>query len=264
VVWVFVVVGVGLLLVKAWKRRATGWDGILVVAALFTLIYFRAPEAMAGGSFISHRLNLMPYFVLILWFGAQTYHRLVQWMLTGVVAVLSVTLSGYRFPKYAELNDYLAELMSAEPYIERNTTFLPLIYSYQGLDPEGNLLSTRTGPFIHATGRIAANRNAVELENYEANTGYFPTIWRSERNPYVHLSVAPGSVSSMPPSVDFLSYPAKTGGRVDYVLLWNYRPDESEPVKSVFRQLAAAYDRLYTSPKRGYAVVYRRKDLAPR
>jgi hypothetical protein len=265
VVWVFVATGIALLLFKVWRRRITAWDGILAMVAVVIALYFRVPEVMAGGgSFVSHRLNLMAYLALILWFGAQTYHRVARWVVYGVVAALSVVLTAYRLPKYAELNDYLAELMSAEPYIERYSTFLPLIYSYQGLDPSGYFLSTRTGPFIHVTGRIAASRNAVELENYEANTGYFPMIWRHERNPYVHISVAPGTVSSLPPSVDFLSYPAKTKGRVDYVLLWNYRPDESEPVQAVFRQLAMGYDLIYTSPKRGYVAVYRRKDLAPK
>lgn len=258
-VWLFVFVSLGLISINIWKRRVTIWDSLLVLIAFLKILYLRAPDVMIGGSFINHRLNLMPYLVGILWLGAQTYHRIARWVISGVVAVLSVVLCAYRFPKYTELNDYLEELMSVELYIERNTTFLPLIYSFQGLDPKGRLLSTRTGPFIHATGRIAANRNALELENYEANTGYFPILWRPEKNPYVHISVVPGSVSSVPPSVDFLSYPAKTGGRVDYVLLWNYRPDNSEPVKSVYRQLAEGYELIYTSPKRGYCALYRRR-----
>ena len=44
-------------------------------------------------------------------------------------------------------------------------------------------------PFLYASGYVTAQRNAVDLCNYEANTGYFPVGFRPELNPYTHLAL---------------------------------------------------------------------------
>jgi hypothetical protein len=61
---------------------------------------------------------------------------------------------------------------------------------------------------------------------------------------------------------DFLTYPQRTGGQVDYVLVWGLL-DEQRPHKLTrcfFRQLEQGYELLYTSPQRGLMQLYRRKD----
>jgi hypothetical protein len=64
-----------------------------------------------------------------------------------------------------------------------------------------------------------------------------------------------------PPVVDFLSYAQRTGGRVDYVLVWHVRSGlrEHPDTHAIFHQPEQHYVLLYTSPQRGLMRLYRRK-----
>ena len=160
--------------------------------------------------------------------------------------------------KYAELNDYLAEYVSGMHHIEENSTLLPLAFSPNGHAPDGRILSWRTRPFLHAAGYIAVERDVIEFTNYEAGrVGYFPTHFRKELNPYTFI----GKIESVPPEVDFLTYPKRTGRQVDFVLVWGLRAHQrkSEETKSIYSQLEKGYDLIYTSRKRGLVQLYRLK-----
>jgi hypothetical protein len=67
--------------------------------------------------------------------------------------------------------------------------------------------------------------------------------------------------------VDLAGY-GKSGGTVDYVLLWGARAVRGEGTSTdaapVLAQLAAGYDRIFVSRPRGLAEVYRRKGLSVR
>jgi hypothetical protein len=54
---------------------------------------------------------------------------------------------------------------------------------------------------------------------------------------------------------------SKSGGSVDYVLLWGARAGNSADIAPILAQLAAGYDRIFVSRPRGLAEVYRRRGL---
>ena len=58
---------------------------------------------------------------------------------------------------------------------------------------------------VHASGYIAAQRHIVEFTNYEAHMSFFPTRFRPDRDPYIHI----GPLESLPQLLYFLSYPRK-------------------------------------------------------
>ncbi len=118
---------------------------------------------------------------------------------------------------------------------------------------------------MHASGHIAAQRPIIDLQNYEAWGSLFPVKFRPHLNPLVHIWYG-GNLQS--PSIDFLSYPQRTGGRVDYVLVWRTSGDsQDDPVAKFYRQvepsisqqLEEGYELIYTSPQRGFLQLYRRK-----
>jgi hypothetical protein len=268
-VWLFIAVLVYLLVLQVARRRASRWDGLLLVVAGYIVMYFTALDHQFV---ISHRMNLYPFFVLILWFGAWRYQRSVQWGIQVVAAGIALALLGLHMQKYAELNDYLEEFLAGSHLIESNTTLLPLIFSPQGHAPDGRALSSPVLIFEHASGHIAAQRGIVDLQNYEAGKSYFPVRYRPHLNPYTYIV----DVRGQSPQPDFLSYPQRTGGRVDYVLVWRTREvSGDDPVtkterrfyqfyqqfeQSIFRQLEEGYELIYTSPQRGFMQLYRRKD----
>jgi hypothetical protein len=165
--------------------------------------------------------------------------------------------------KYSELNDYLAEYLSGSHLIEPNKTLLPLAFDSRGHAPDGKALSLKVRPFLHASGYIAAQRHVVEFTNYEAGAyKYFPVLFRSNLNPYDHIGIKDRSIVWEPPQVDFLTYAGRTGGQVDYVLVWGIqeRQRNHEATKSINQQLKKGYDLIYTSPRTGLMQLYKRKN----
>ncbi len=259
----FAAVFIYLAVSKIRHRRSDRWDGLLTVVLGYVLIYLFVPNAMSEGSFITDRLNLYPFFALVLWFGVQPYPGSVKRGIVLVAMVITVASLGLHALKYSELNDYLAEYLSGMHLIKPNTTLLPLAFDSRGHAPDGRVLSLKVRPFLHASGHIAAQRHVVEFTNYEAGTyNYFPTIFRSNLNPYLHIGIKDRSIVWEPPQVDFLTYAERTGGQVDYVLIWGIqeRQRNHEATKSIYQQLKKGYDLIYTSPRTGLMQLYRQKN----
>jgi hypothetical protein len=251
---------------KLFRQQLNRWDGLLLVVAVYVFIYLTTPDGIIRGEqiyqgYISHRMNLYTFLALILWFGAQPYERRLRQGIQLLAIGIAVILLELHTTKYAELNDYLTEYLSGINFIEPNTTLLPLSFSQRGHAPDGQILSCRVSPFLHASGYIAAEKGVVDLANYEADIGHFPILFRPELNPYTHIGQK-GGIELEPPSVDFLTYPRRTGGRVDYILVWGIRDEQRDQkdAKAIFQQLEAAYELIYTSPQRGFVQLYRRND----
>jgi len=263
-VWVLVGLTALALYRLARAHRLSRWDWLAVVVGASVWVYFVAPDGLSGGGFISHRMNLYPFLTLLLWLAVRRAGAVTKWMTRIAASTIALGLVTLHIGKYAELNDYLAEYTSGQSLVERNSTLLPLCFSHQGVSPDGRVLSARIGLFLHAAGHIAAERGIVELDNYEANTGYFPLTFRGEVNPFWHIGVGPG-LEAQPPCADFATYPTRTKGHVDYVLLWGMREDQRELdcTRSILQQLADGYELIYTSPQRGMMQLYRRKLALP-
>jgi hypothetical protein len=260
-VGLFVLITCAIFTEKMTHRRIEYWDGFLLVTLVYIIIYFLAPDGLAGGGYVNVRLSLYPFFGLVLWFGAQSYTEI--WRRRTLLAAAAVVLLflGLHTAKYAELNDYLNEYLSGAPMIESNTTLLPVSFTNYGYTTNRESLSGKIAVFAHAAGLIAAQRHAVDLTNFQITNSYFPIIFRPHLNPYVHLAAAPHMLGTEPPLMDFLAY-QRAGGRVDYVLLWWIDPVVAamNDTKAIFVQLAAHYDLIYTSPQRGLVQLYRRKN----
>ncbi|MDE0019990.1 MAG: hypothetical protein OXT69_01220 [Candidatus Poribacteria bacterium] len=247
-----------LLLVKVLRWEWNRWDALLIVSAAYVYIYFIAPDWMSGGGFISHRMILFPYIALLLWAAGQRWPVWSKRTAQAAAAALAVAFLALNMRSYAQLNEYLEEYISAGDHVEPNTTLLPLCFSHQGRDENDRIMARRIGPFLHASGIIAAKKRIVEMDNYEGNTTYFPVLFRPEKNPFTHI----GAIEAQPPQVDFLSFNEKTGGTVDYVLLWQLRDLYHENAQKILEQLdKGGYERIFVSEPRGAAQLYRRPGL---
>lgn len=240
------------------RRQASRWDGLLLVALGFAAVYFLAPDAMSGGAYIVHRLNLFPFFALLLWLAAHLWGRWPRWGVQLTAVAIAGGILGTHLTTYAVLNRYLREYLAAAERVEAGTTLLSLSFSHRGSELEPSLWTSRIGVFRHAAGHIGAQRSVVVFPNNQANSVHFPTYFRPGLNPHRHISKWGESIEAQPPAVDFLTYPERTGGRVDYVLLWGVhgRLGNHPEVRWIFEQLEAGYERIHTSP-RGLLQLYR-------
>ncbi len=250
----------GLYFVVAKLRGArpwSPWDGFLVLVAGFTVLYFLAPEGGLGGGIIAPRLTLFVFLAWLLWLGGQSYSPAMRRGIRVAGVGITVLLFALHWRKYEELTGYYEEYVSAARFVEPNSTLLALTFSQGAAGEDGGPLSWRVHPFLHAAGYVgAAKPGVVVLNNYEARYDYFPVAFRPGRNPFDHIGEV-GSPDLDP--VDFLTYPVRTGGRVDYVLLWGVREAQrgDSRVVDVYRQLGEGFRPIYRSP-RGLAELYRR------
>ncbi|HEX7118856.1 MAG TPA: hypothetical protein VF212_08720 [Longimicrobiales bacterium] len=209
----------------------------------FVALYLAAPNGIASGGYILPRIALYSLFIAVLWLGA---HRLSPALerLAGIGAVsIAVTFLMVRLPTYAEFEHQLSGLMEAAAPIEENTTLLGLSFAPFGLTADGGIASTRVKPLLHAAALVAAEKRLVLLNNYEAGHPDFPVRYRPEIDPTPHLGQTHYPRKAR---LDLLSYPLRTPGRIDYVLLWGLRPTPTPSAEHTLIQLDAAFDPIPT------------------
>jgi hypothetical protein len=256
-----------LLLTKRVQPRCTFWNGFAVLSFLYGLVYLLGPSSVGQGSYIHDRMNLYPFLALILWFASHAFGPLARRSIQMLTVAVSTLILGLHSVKYGELNNYLTEYLSASPYIQSNTTLLPISFSQRGDTLGRPPLSTRIDVFLNAAGYIAAERHVVDLWNYEASqTRFFPVIFRPGLNPAVPLQYAPldsaaGDFRALPTAL--LAFSQQTGGKIDYVLVWGARArDRHKRIPGlIFEQLKEGFDLIHSSPQRGLTQLYRRKDF---
>ena len=257
VLFVFLVLSVRFSLSQ---YRIENWDGFLVASVFCFLIYLIAPKSVFGeGGEIRPRLLLYPILVLLLWLGAQTYRPVLKRQIISCSAALAIALLVMNSTKYGEFNDYLHEYVSAKYLIEPRSTVLPIEFTYSTMPDSFDFdwfRQSSPDPFLHASGYIAAETGSVDLENYEALTNHFPTTFRSERNPVRYI----GTVERPLSGLDFANYHRRTGGQIDYILVWSIRNATNDLRQAgLTKQLEDDYSLIYVSP-RGLTELYRRND----
>lgn len=235
------------------RRQLLPGDGLLVATVLLVGVYFVAPNEMGQGGFVTHRLNLFPFLVLILWLGTFSYAAPIKAALRSAASAISLVFLAATLALWAGLDAYLGEVLSAAPHLEPRRTLVTLSFSNAGVDEIGEQLSFRTWPFVHAGSLLAARRPVVDLSLYEAHEDYFPLTYWPEKDPFTRLAREPLDLEAEPPRVDLSALP------IDYVLLvWPQAvPPENPAARSIRRQLAGRYERVHVSPE-GIAELYRR------
>jgi hypothetical protein len=278
--WIAAALSLGLiaaaLLLLVDKARRRDWhrgDVLLGLVAIVEVVYFtarvtvlRSPGSSAGGGTTHDRVSLFFFLSLALWLAVQPLGRRAERALVGLALAATLAFLAVRLPRHAEINDHIAEYLSAGASLPRDSVLLPLGFAPEGLRADGTPLSLRVLPFLHAASWIAAERGVVDLLNYEADLGYFPVRFRPEANPYRILRTG---LETRPPCVSLNRYDRLGPRPLEYILVWGARDaDRSHPcAQAVFRHLEERYALVLTSAPRGLAQLYRRKatlnDAAP-
>ena len=253
------------LMISRRSNPALRWDGLLFLLVPAYLVLYMitwemglvAPNGMEAGGFMIDRLNLIPFFAMLLWLALYEFKPAVKRGIQVIAVLISLGALGIHTERAAVLNEYINDYLSGMALIESNSTIMGLSFSDYGVDAEGEPISTKVQIFEHTSDYIVAERHVVSLVNYQPNCGYFPLLYREDRNPYRHIGE---DLEEQPAKIDFLSYGERTGGQVDYVLLWGYDYQaDSEHAQDIMRQLDVGYEEIHRSPK-GLATLYRRKD----
>ena len=247
-----------LIVNKLQHRQLNQWDGLLIVFVAYTALYMLSPETilitpngMEGGGYIDQRLNLFPFFALLLWFATQEYTAFLKKGIKITAVSISTIMLAIHMYKYVELNEYIIDYLSGMNKIEPNSTVLGLSFASQGPTKNELPASKRVELFTHTIDYIATQRHSVSFTNYEANHGYFPLIYRSELNPYKHLVLNDVDIETpLEAELEFHNYTQRTNGTLDYILLWGLEEEhhKNNKVISILNQLENGYDLIYRSP----------------
>ena len=248
--------------VRSWRRRIPE-DAWLVAGGICLLMYLVMPAASSGGSYISQRLSLFPWFALLFWLAQIPMpHRMAEVAgATGIIAAVSLT--AIHLPVVIEFNRDLAEFLSAAPLLPPGATLVPLYFIDDREGQGGTAHSARTRPMQEAAGYLMATRRVVDLSHYESDSPHFPTRFRPETNPIRFIGGGRNWIETVPPRVNLLDYETQTSGRIDFVLVWGLAvaPPEIQAhpaTEAVKQQLGAGYVQIFTS-RRGLLDVYARQ-----
>jgi len=246
------------LIGKIRNRIWSMYDGLFGAFLLMVLLYFIQPGALAGAGILSKRLQFIPYLVVFLWLAHIPYNHQQKRVTTVVGISIIIMFSVLRIPIHRFASDAVEEYVSANTVIPSRSTVLPLSFSHNGKTPAGDRISQKVWLFMHAFDYSGTDKPLVLFGNYEANTGYFPIIWKTDKNPYTYLSKG-GGLEHQPPGVGIMNYESSTKSRIDYVVTWCLDEQfmEHPNTLELLKELTANYELIFTS-KHQLTRVYRR------
>lgn len=194
-----------LLVLTLWRGRGRREEhAFLVLAVLLVLLYFASPEGLAGGFLLKQRLSLYPFLVLLPWLSVRLSGRAEAAAAAGL-ALAALLYLGYLVQGYRELGAREETFLAGIAPLAPNSRVLPLLFE-------------RTGPtdfLSHAIDYVALEKGAVDWDNYEAKTTYFPVRFRGAVDfpDLSGLPMEPGSYRVRP-----------NVRRVDAVYVWRMPP----------------------------------------
>lgn len=256
----FLVIGIGVLRRDALKgKRASAVGLLMAIVAMFAL-YFVAPASAGGGNWINARLLLYPFLAAVLWFACYRFSRREKSVIIVFVSLVTLALLGFHLQSVSSLSAEVEQSLDCGADVEANSTVLPVSFSRRGRDEIGAPLSWKTASFSHFAGYVAADRCMVQFDNYAAWKGYFPVSWRSGLSPRAHL--VPDGFDSDHPALGIQEYEKQTGGRVDYALLRDLRPEDlqNQEVVDLLDQLSRGFEEVCREGSVNETYLYRRID----
>lgn len=232
-------------------------DAYLLFAFVGAAIAVAVPNGLnagSGGGLVQQRMTLFPIYGALFWLGAQALDRNATRLGTVGALAVALGLAAIRLPVTLQLSDLAEDFRSVAPCLARGSTMV-----------QSNLWKPldRADPLIAETGRISGETNGVDLGNINAEIPLFLYGFLPSRDPYRELRSQRVSIDHIPPAIDPLGYEQRTGGRVDYVLVYGREkasPDllNSPGWSNLSVQLASGYRLVATSPK-GLLEVWERK-----
>ena len=213
--WLMAVLLLAALLAAGWQLRRGAAAGPVLpwLGALLPLIaaYVALPDEISGGSIIRPRWGLLSYLVLLGGLGTVPWPRPLRLVGVGLGTLVAGLFLGFRWQKFQSYQAGLADYRSALPYLRPGTSLLSLTYAEVTQLPGGPTLDTYLPLFEHAAGYLGAEAQLLCYENYEAEAGYFPLVWRPGHSPLAEFGQRPTKLNAV------LYQPAY---RPTYVLLW--------------------------------------------
>jgi len=199
---------------------------------ILCVAYAIMPNQVGIGGYISVRLAFLLLITFILWLSTL---RMPQWLMIGVILVIiyiNGNLTLYYLTVQRSLNNIAISIEEASELVEPYSTLIPLDFS-------GNWL------FPHISNYAGINKPVVVLENYEASSGSFPILWKSNTFPQILLGTKNNSEFEC---AYWHTSSSSNKESADYVLvIGQLENTEQLCQKSIAEELQASFEIIYQS-----------------
>ncbi len=206
-----------------------------VLSVIVLLIYFVCPDWLSSGGFISIRVLLFFFLMIIVWIGASALPPIQLFLPVTVIVVTHILFMNYHNDETKVLSSDAEEATSAEFMMEENTVLLPLNYS-------NNWIHINYGSYV------STEKAIVNLDNYEATKPHFPLIWKKGESVY-DLMKHYGDKN--PPCTNIANYENTTHHKIDYVSRWCFGGDNNDSCSiETSKVLAEKFELVFESPRK--------------
>lgn len=245
VVWSLAVVALWRIVKKSNNGRE--WVAPALLTFGCVTYYFAGPAASFGGSGIIERVQILAYLFAIAFVAAVPLPRYTAQIVIPSAAILALSFFAFRLSCYSVTSGLISELKTLSPMIGNNSVVLPLTYIYAP-QRNGQNVFRDVALLGHCVETIDVKKNIVYLENYEANTRYFPLLWREHINPFQYLSTGAG-IEHLQPEAALIHY-NQNHTRIDYIVTLGDKIPAT--IATATGRLSAAidanYECVYTTP----------------
>ena len=225
------------------------FDGFLL-AFLFVMSLFPVvSNLMLGGGALVARLGLFAMLFMALCVAYMPVRDKVLNVAALLLFSYSCVAAVVRLNINLEGSAAIADHLTVGKYIKPGSVVLPLHFATFGKKVSGDMITDKNNTFAHEGQYLAMAKPVIVLDNYEANTNYFPLKWHDGVNPHKHLSRKRG-IEGVPPSAAINEYRLKNGVAIDYVLTLCFDSSmlKDPDVAELMNEVAGGYQIIYTSP----------------
>ncbi len=132
------------------------------------LAFFILPDSDGYGGYISVRMAMLFLIFLIYWFATVISKKWIPTICIPVIVYVVVNLNMYYSEVIKSLDPVAQEIVDISEQLEPRSVIMPINASSNWL-------------YGHYSNYLGIKEPMVILENYEANSGYFPVTWNEKR-----------------------------------------------------------------------------------
>jgi hypothetical protein len=216
-------------------------DALPIAGLLLAFAALVVPDRLFGGGYTAIRIQLYPYLLFALWFGARApavWLDRRQRALGEAATALLLLLAWVDGRAAWRMSQQVETVIHATAGLPAGKSVLPVMFNPNGRDEHGAKLA-RGVPFLMNVGsRVAVAHDAVNLRMHQANTLNFPVHYQDAANPY-QMEILPRALwkdSITATDLRDLRHDIDAYGRVDTVLAFGLEPNSDDPRLAALRR----------------------------
>ncbi|MDD2983623.1 MAG: hypothetical protein PHQ74_09560 [Crocinitomicaceae bacterium] len=208
---------------------------------IILFLYFKLPDSDGSAGFVSVRLSLLFFLLLITWLSTQKFSSWFSILFVSVVLFSTFKLNVYYTQTVKHLSSIALACNQVSKHVEANSIVLPLNFTDNWL-------------LQHYSNYLGIDKPMIILENYECATGYFPINWNHQSLPNTKFGAM---VWNDVPCIEWFSNTENQEKQIDYVFVLGDLNSKIDTCNLKVKQnLNTHYTQTYRSE---HCLLYKRK-----